>query len=90
MEERVRIDGVPVSATELDEALARIRELEMDLTMFEVTWLAACLLFEQHEVEIMVVETGLGGRLDATRTCNAVACLVTSISLEHTEILGDN
>ena len=90
VEERVRIDGVPVSAAELDEALVRIRELEMDLTMFEVTWLAACLLFEQHEVEIMVVETGLGGRLDATRTCNAIACLVTSISLEHTEILGDN
>lgn len=90
IEERIRIDGVPISAAELDQALLQIKNLQMDLTMFEVTWLAACILFEQHSVEIMVVETGLGGRLDATKTCNSVACLVTSISLEHTEILGDN
>lgn len=90
IEERIRVDGVPISTTEFDQALLRIKNLQMDLTMFEVTWLAACILFEQHSVDIMVVETGLGGRLDATRTCNSVACLVTSISLEHTEILGDN
>ena len=90
IEERIRIDGVPISAAELDQALLQIKNLQMDLTMFEVTWLAACILFEQHSVEIMVVETGLGGRLDATKTCNSVACLVTSISLEHTEILGEN
>ena len=90
IEERIRIDGVPISAAELDQALLQIKNLQMDLTMFEVTWLAACILFEQHSVDLMVVETGLGGRLDATKTCNSVACLVTSISLEHTEILGDN
>ena len=90
IEERIRIDGVPISAAELNQALLQIKNLQMDLTMFEVTWLAACILFEQHSVDIMVVETGLGGRLDATKTCNSVACLVTSISLEHTEILGEN
>ena len=37
----------------------------------------------------MVLETGLGGRLDATRTADVVGCLVTSVSLEHSDILGD-
>jgi len=90
IEERIRIDGVPVAPEEFDFALRKIRDIDPGLTFFETTWVAACILFEKHDVEIMVVEVGLGGRLDATRTCKACACLVTSISLEHTDILGDS
>ena len=89
IEERIRINGVPVSALVFDEALLRLMEIDEGMTFFEATWLAACIVFERMEVDIMVVEVGLGGRLDATRTCDAMACLVTSISLEHREILGN-
>jgi dihydrofolate synthase/folylpolyglutamate synthase len=90
VEERIRIDGIPIAPAELDTALRMIRGIDKGLTFFETTWIAACILFEQHNVDMMVVEVGLGGRLDATRTCKASACLVTSISLEHTDILGDS
>ena len=90
VEERIRIDGIPITPTELDATLRVIRDIDPGLTFFETTWIAACILFEEHEVDVMVVEVGLGGRLDATRTCKASVCLVTSISLEHTDILGDS
>ena len=89
IEERIRINGVPVSSSVLDDALFQLMEIDEGMTFFEATWLAACIVFERMEVDIMVVEVGLGGRLDATRTCDAMSCLVTSISLEHREILGE-
>ena len=88
VEERIRIDGVPVSSEILDRQLKRLHHVVGELTFFEATWVAACLVFAAAKVDVMVVEVGLGGRLDATRTCNAMACLVTSISMEHSEILG--
>ena len=90
LEERFRIDGIPIAEDLLDTALERVRSVDDGLTFFEATWLAACILFEEAEVDYMVVEVGLGGRLDATRTCRAMVSLVCSISLEHTEILGDD
>ena len=89
IEERIRINGVPVSASVFDDALLRLMEIDEGMTFFEATWLAACIVFERMDIDIMVVEVGLGGRLDATRTCDAMSCLVTSISLEHREILGE-
>ncbi|MBT3971919.1 MAG: hypothetical protein HOE92_06850 [Euryarchaeota archaeon] len=58
-------------------------------TFFEATYLIAMLIFAEREVDVAVLETGLGGRLDATNTCHPIACLITSLSLEHSEILGD-
>ena len=62
---------------------------EFGLTFFEVTTAMAFEYLVFSEVDYAVIETGLGGRLDATNVLNPLACLVTSISLEHTAILGD-
>lgn len=59
------------------------------LTFFEVTTAMAFEYFKQLEVDYAVIETGLGGRLDATNVINPLACVITSISLEHTNILGN-
>ncbi len=62
---------------------------EHKLTFFEVTTAMAFGYFEDQEVDFAVIETGLGGRLDATNVLNASAVIITSISLEHTQILGN-
>lgn len=59
------------------------------LTFFEVTTALAFEYFKLKKVDYAVIETGLGGRLDATNVLNPLACIITSISLEHTNILGD-
>ncbi len=59
------------------------------LTFFEVTTAMAFEYFKVNKVDYAVIETGLGGRLDATNVLNPLACIITSISLEHTNILGD-
>jgi dihydrofolate synthase/folylpolyglutamate synthase len=61
---------------------------EFELTFFEVTTAMAFEYFVFSNVDIAVIETGLGGRLDATNVISPLACVITSISLEHTDILG--
>jgi dihydrofolate synthase/folylpolyglutamate synthase len=61
---------------------------ENKLTFFEVTTAVAFKYFYENNVDYAVIETGLGGRLDATNVLNPLAVLITSISLEHTAILG--
>ena len=89
IEERVRVDGKSISSDEFDNALERVKDLGHDLTFFEITYLVSLIACKDAGVRIMILETGLGGRLDATRTADVVGCLVTSISLEHSDILGD-
>lgn len=62
---------------------------EFSLTFFEVTTAMAFEYFTFSKVDFAVIETGLGGRLDATNVLDPLACVITSISLEHTDILGD-
>lgn len=89
IEERVRVDGKSISSDDFDRALSRVQELSIELTFFEITYLVSLLACKEAGVSIMVLETGLGGRLDATRSADVVGCLVTAISLEHSDILGD-
>lgn len=89
VEERVRIDGREVSSEQFDSALEQVKSLDLELTFFEITYLVSLLVCAENGVSIMVLETGLGGRLDATRSADVVACLVTSVSLEHSDVLGD-
>ena len=93
LEERIRIDGRPISEQQFDVYLSIIRqtemELDIELTFFEVTFLASCLCARDVNPDVFIVETGLGGRFDATRILPADLCLLTSIQLEHREILGD-
>lgn len=94
VEERLRIDGRAIGGERLGELLAEVvaaaeRRLGHDPTYFEALTAAAFLWFAAERVDLAVVEVGLGGRLDATNLCEPVLSLVTSISLEHRELLGN-
>ena len=89
IEERVRINGKPIDSGKFDEALVKVKSLDIDLTFFEITYLVSLIVCSEENVRYMILETGLGGRLDATRSAEVIGCLVTSVSLEHSDILGD-
>ena len=93
IEERVRINGRPVSAERFDEALLRVKTcaeaLNVEPTYFETTMLIAWAVCDLVKADVMVQETGLGGRLDATRVTNADLAVVTSVSVEHANVLGN-
>ena len=93
LEERIRIDGKPISEQQFDIYLSLIQQTEIDLnielTFFETTFLASCLCARDINPDVFIVETGLGGRFDATRILPADLCLLTSIQLEHRDILGN-
>ena len=94
VEERARVDGRPVSPEEFDSCLEEVREAgrrepEILPTYFETTFLASMLAFSRSKVDRAVIETGLGGRLDSTRLVEADICAITTISMDHSEVLGD-
>jgi dihydrofolate synthase/folylpolyglutamate synthase len=100
--ERIVIDGEPVG----DETLVRIwdeiqpyleivdAELEAEgqhrLTFFEAVTILAFAVFADEPVEVMVIEVGMGGSWDATNVADAQVAVVTPISLDHTDLLGDS
>jgi len=95
VEERVRICGRPLEAQKLDRYFSQIREASLqepkiEPTYFEVTFLASMLAFADAKIDRAVIETGMGGRLDSTRLVEADVCVITTISLEHTEVLGES
>ena len=89
--ERIRVNGRWADAEWLDAALDRIEALPegRDRTFFEVATALGFLYFAERGVEWAVVEVGLGGRLDTTNVLEPAVCAITSIGLDHTEILGD-
>jgi dihydrofolate synthase / folylpolyglutamate synthase len=88
--ERIRIDGEQVSAASLVAAFERIADsLEADsLTFFEFNTLAALLVFETACPDAIVLEVGLGGRLDAVNVVDPDVAVVVSVGLDHMEYLG--
>ncbi len=88
--ERIRIDGEPIDHNELASIAETIRQVavKIPVTFFEATTAIALLAFKKHQVDIAVIETGLGGRLDATNIIEPQLCLITPISLDHSEHLG--
>lgn len=89
--ERVRLDGRVVSETELVAAAEILwPELEAESpSFFEATTALALLVLARAEVDVAVVEVGLGGRLDATNVVEPQAVVITNVALDHTEYLGD-
>ncbi|MEP6487892.1 bifunctional folylpolyglutamate synthase/dihydrofolate synthase [Microcoleus vaginatus GB2-A3] len=91
--ERICINQKPISPTELQQCLQRVVAATQNNTetptQFEIITAAAWLYFAEQKTDIAVIETGLGGRLDATNVCETpLASVITSISLEHWQILG--
>ena len=86
--ERIRIGGVEADGDRLAALAERVAALNIPLTYFELATALAFLAFAEDDVDVAVLETGLGGRLDATTVCEPVATAITSIALDHTEVLG--
>ncbi len=94
-QERITLDRVPIPEEELVQVLQQVQaaippEVADSPTQFEVITAAAWLYFAQQKVDIAIIEVGLGGRLDATNVMDSpLVSVITSISLEHTQQLGD-
>lgn len=96
-EERIAVNGAPISAAALAAEVARVAPLVEALepetgpfTYFEVATLVAFLHFRAERVDVAVLEVGLGGRLDATNVVkDPLVSVVTNVDLEHTQVLGD-
>ncbi len=99
LRERFRVDGRLISQVELVELVDRLKPEVTAvnkkasygrLTTFELLTALAFLYFAQEGVDFQVVEAGLGGRLDATNVVRPEVCVITSINLDHTDVLGDS
>ncbi len=95
--ERIRIDGRPIPERDLCSLVDRARPLVEDMhregslgriTTFEITTLIAFIYFDEAGASYRVIETGLGGRLDSTNVVKPLLAILTSISLDHTSVLG--
>ncbi|HIQ40646.1 MAG TPA: bifunctional tetrahydrofolate synthase/dihydrofolate synthase [Sulfurivirga caldicuralii] len=88
--ERIRIEGAPVRDEALVAAFAAIEEARADvpLTFFEYGTLAALWLFARQYLDVILLEVGLGGRLDATNVVDAEIALITAIDVDHADWLG--
>jgi len=90
--ERIMLDGGTAATEEIAGELTRIRGVcegkGMQPTFFEITTALAFLLFQRAAPDVIVLETGLGGRLDATNVVRPAAAIITSVGLDHTQILG--
>ncbi|MDH5694717.1 MAG: bifunctional folylpolyglutamate synthase/dihydrofolate synthase [Gammaproteobacteria bacterium] len=89
--ERVCLNGVPVSDQLLCEAFERVDQARIDtsLTYFEFGTLAAFDIFRKAKLDVVLLEVGLGGRLDAVNIAEPSLSIITSIGLDHTDWLGD-
>lgn len=98
VKERFLLDGQPVEETDFEESFCRVLQVTKvkmaegycHPTFFEFVFLMAMVLYEKKKPDFVVLETGLGGRLDTTNVIERpLACVITSISLDHTQYLGD-
>lgn len=101
VEERIQVDGVPIAPVELTELMAELQaaaaaplpgtsmSLDHGLTFFEIVTALGFLHFARRGVDAAVLEVGLGGRFDSTNVCRPLVSIVTSISYDHTQQLGN-
>jgi dihydrofolate synthase/folylpolyglutamate synthase len=95
--ERIQVNGVPISDEDLVEVMQVVDEADRQnaaqpggrlATFFEFTTALAFEYFRRRELDVVVLETGLGGRLDATNVVQPLAAVITPVSIEHTAWLG--
>ncbi len=90
--ERIRINGEMISEGEVVSFCDTLRASKLDFepSFFEITCCMALVHFQKNFCSIAVIETGLGGRLDATNIITPILSVITNISLEHTQFLGND
>jgi len=96
--ERIMVNGAPIPDEELVDIVEKVKpEIEAvnrddrygQLTTFEITTAIGFTCFAERNVDFQVIEVGLGGRLDATNVVHPDVCVITAISYDHTEVLGN-
>jgi dihydrofolate synthase/folylpolyglutamate synthase len=99
LRERISVDGSLISEADFAATMAEVKpfieSMKQDatlrqLTYFEALTALAFAYFQKKRVDFQVLEVGLGGRLDATNVTRPVVCVITSISVDHTQILGNS
>lgn len=92
--ERIRVDGVMISPQETAEGLTRLRQAAQDWdhkpTYFELSTVLALDHFERSGCDVVVLETGMGGRLDSTNVVTPLVSVITPIAMDHMAWLGDS
>ena len=92
LRERFRINDLPIDEETLDRLILKVKaaaeESQVEPTFFEVLTVAAFLYYAEQNVDVAVLEAGLGGRMDSTAVADGGMIVLTSIGLEHTEVLG--
>ncbi|MDR3625049.1 MAG: bifunctional folylpolyglutamate synthase/dihydrofolate synthase [Chlamydiales bacterium] len=88
--ERFQINGQKISDEELREELALIENLIPDAHFFEITTMIALSWFKKKQVDIVIFETGIGGRLDSTNVITPLLSVITSIGFDHMSYLGNS
>jgi dihydrofolate synthase/folylpolyglutamate synthase len=91
--ERIRLNGDMAGREEIARRLARIRKVCESMapppTFFEITTALAFEIFREANLDVIILETGLGGRLDSTNVIRPMVSVITSVGMDHTHILGD-
>ena len=90
--ERIRVDGEKISEQYVVDFVAKHREAfePIQPSFFELTMMMSFLYFGEMKVDVAIIEVGLGGRLDSTNIITPDLCVITNISLDHTQFLGDS
>ena len=89
--ERIRINGVPISNNDIISFTKTYKDFfeQNSITFFEATTAMAFDYFRKNEIDIAIVETGLGGRLDSTNVLLPIPTVITEIDYDHTHLLGE-
>ena len=90
--ERIRINGKEIDKDSVLKFIEKIQSTNwsMSPSFFEITWAMTLDFFAKNNCDIIVVETGLGGRLDATNIITPLLSVITNIGLDHTDLLGNS
>ena len=93
LNERFFLDGEPIDDATLEAAAGSVSKIvqasSSELTFFEALTAVAFLIYNKAKVDYAILETGLGGRLDATNVCEPKLCVITRVGLDHCDWLGD-
>jgi len=92
--ERIKVNGVDISEEDVISLTEEIKEIASGLkdfypTFFEVVTAMAFIYFQRKKIDIAVIEVGMGGRLDSTNIINPEVCIITPVSFDHKEFLGN-
>ena len=91
--ERIKVDGEEITRERLEDTLgvvfAACARIGVELSYFETLTVAAFLHFNRKSIDVGVLEVGMGGRWDSTNVCDHVAGVITNVSFDHTEHLGN-